>query len=167
MDGNHVPRGSGTARAEKGSQTPAVAPPCGPQGPPNSTCTQENALLIALARSVPRLPSPPPASRTPHLVKVPTGRRCAAEPGQGSGTLPCSRVPCGGVESTIRVPPTAAMRSYMLFSPAPLGVRLGSNPQPVSLIVKCSAWPVSQARTETSAGPACLAALSIAARQVK
>ena len=41
----------------------------------------------------------------------------------------------------------AAMRSYMLFSPAPVGVWLGSNPPPVSRIVKCSAWGVSQART--------------------
>ena len=74
----------------------------------------------------------------------------AAAPGQGSGTLPCSRVPCEGLESTASVPPTAAMRSCMLLSPAPLGVRLGSNPQPVSQTVKCSAWAVSQARTETS-----------------
>ena len=40
-----------------------------------------------------------------------------------------------------------------LLSPAPLGVSWRSNPQPVSQTVKCSARAVSQARTETSAGP--------------
>ena len=37
----------------------------------------------------------------------------------GSGTLPCTRVPRAGAESTASVPPTAAMRSRMFAIPAP------------------------------------------------
>jgi hypothetical protein len=33
-----------------------------------------------------------------------------------------------GFDSTARMPPTAAIRSWMLLSPAPFGVPLGSNP---------------------------------------
>lgn len=94
-------------------------------------------------------------------------RRRAAARSQGSGTLQCSRVPREGPESTVSVPPRAAMRSRMLVIPAPDDVRSGLNPRPVSQTVKCSASAVSQASTEICAGPACLAALSIAARQVK
>ena len=35
----------------------------------------------------------------------------------GSGTLPCTRVPRAGAESTASVPPTAAMRSRMFVEP--------------------------------------------------
>src|SRR3954453_15881675 len=59
------------------------------------------------------------------------------------------------------------MRSRMFAIPAPSCVWAGSNPAPESQTVKSNAPRVSERSTETGTGPACLAALSSAARHAK
>ena len=85
----------------------------------------------------------------------------------GVGTLPCTafRAPAPSQPRACRRRP--AMRSRMFAIPAPTCVLAGSNPAPESQTVKPSAPPVSERSTETGTGPACLAALSSAARHEK
>jgi len=89
-------------------------------------------------------------------------------PAQPTGTLPATRVPCPGAESTRRLPPRAHSRSCMLTNPAPRPQRLAWNPWPSSLTSKARAAPSAQTRTSSRArSPACLPAFWMASRQQK
>ena len=76
------------------------------------------------------------------------------------------RVPRPGAVSKTRFPPMANRRSVILVSPMPMVA--GSNPRPVSLIVRVSvrssAWAVIVA---VVSGPPCLAAFCSASLQQK
>ena len=100
-------------------------------------------------------------------LPLPDARRAAVISSRGSARChaPAFRAPAPSRPRGCRR--RLAMRSRMFAIPAPTCVSAGSNPAPESQTVKSSAPPVSERSTETGTGPACLAALSSAARHEK
>ena len=80
--------------------------------------------------------------------------------------LAVTRVPCPGAVWIARCPPMADRRSVILVSPVPTVA--GSNPRPVSLIVRVSIRSSTWAVIVTvEPGPLCLAAFCSASLQQK
>ena len=114
---------------------------------------------------------PGPTMRCTDVIDPPApswSAGAAAASWGGTGTTPSTVVPRPGSEVRLSHPPTSVIRRRTLRSPrpddrsAPAG---GTNPGPLSLMVKRSVPPASAIRTVTGAPAACLTALLTDSRQ--